>query len=89
MNIDIPPPGIHGLACKNSLVSHTIIEHIEAEWGIYALAIYVFIGTDDGLSPDRRQAIIWTNATLLFLKPMRINSSEIWSKNTMIFIKNY
>ena len=30
------------------------------------------IGSDNGLSPDRRQAIIWTNAGLLSIGPLRI-----------------
>ena len=29
------------------------------------------IGSDNGLSPDRRQAIIWTNAGLLLIGPLR------------------
>ena len=35
------------------------------------------IGSDNGLSPDRRQAIIWTNAELLFIGPWGTNFSEI------------
>ena len=35
------------------------------------------IGSDNGLSPDRRQAIIWTNAGLLLIWPLRTNFSEI------------
>ena len=35
------------------------------------------IGSDDGLSPDRRQAIIWTNAGILFIGPLRTNFKEI------------
>ena len=34
------------------------------------------IGSDNGLSPDRWQAIIWTNAGLLLIGPMGIKSSE-------------
>ena len=36
------------------------------------------IGSDNGLSPDRRQAIIWTNAGLLLNEPVGTNFSEIW-----------
>ena len=36
------------------------------------------IGSDNGLSPDRRQAIIWTNAGLLLIGPLGTNFSEIW-----------
>ena len=35
------------------------------------------IGADNGLSPGRRQAIIWTNAGLLLIGPLRTNFSEI------------
>ena len=36
------------------------------------------IGSDNGLLPDRRQAIIWTNAGLLLIGPIRTHFSEIW-----------
>ena len=35
------------------------------------------IGSDNGLSPDRRQAITWTNAGILIIGPLETNSSEI------------
>ena len=35
------------------------------------------IGSDNGLSPDRRQAIIWTNAGLLLIGPLGTNFIEI------------
>ena len=35
------------------------------------------IGSDNGLSPGRRQAIIWTNAGILLIGPLGSNSSEI------------
>ena len=38
------------------------------------------IGSDNGLSPDRRQAIIWTNAGLLLIGPLGTNFSEILIK---------
>ena len=41
------------------------IHLIEAEWRIYALVNQAIIGWDNGLSPARRQPIIWTNARLL------------------------
>ena len=34
------------------------------------------IGSDNGLSPDRRQAIIWTNARILLIGPLGTNFSE-------------
>ena len=35
------------------------------------------IGSDNGLSPGRRQAIIWTNAEILLIGPLGINFNEI------------
>ena len=35
------------------------------------------IGSDNGLSPGQRQAIIWSNAGILLIGPFRINFSEI------------
>ena len=49
-------------------------------WGrvthICALNLTV-IGSDNGLSPGRRQAIIWTNAGILFIGPLGTNFSEV------------
>ena len=42
------------------------------------------IGSDNGLSPDRRQAIIWTNVGLLVIGPLGTNFSE-----TLIEILTY
>ena len=38
------------------------------------------IGSDNGLSPGRRQAIIWTNAGMLLIGPLWTNFSEILSE---------
>ena len=35
------------------------------------------IGSDNGSSPERRQAIIWTNAGILLIGPLGTNFSEI------------
>ena len=37
-------------------------------------------GPDNGLSPGRRQAIIWTNAGMLFIGPIGTNFNEILIK---------
>ena len=34
-------------------------------------------GSDNGLSPGRRQAVIWTNAGILLIGPLGTNSTEI------------
>ena len=38
------------------------------------------VGSDNGLSPGRRQAIIWTNAWILLIEPLGTNFSEILIK---------
>ena len=38
------------------------------------------IDSDNGLSPDRRQAIIWTNAGLFLIGPLGTNFNEILIK---------
>ena len=38
------------------------------------------IGSDNGLSPGRRQVIIWTNAWILFIGPLGTNFSEFLNK---------
>ena len=35
------------------------------------------IGSNNGLSPGRHQAIIWTNVGILFIEPLETNFSEI------------
>ena len=37
----------------------------------------IIIGSNNGLSPWRRQAIIWTNAEILLIGPLGTNFSEI------------
>ena len=45
------------------------------------------IGSDNGLSPDRRQANIYTNAEILLIGPLGTNFSEIFNRNSNIFIE--
>ena len=37
----------------------------------------IFIGSDKGLSSDRRQIIFWTNGGILLIDPLRTNFGEI------------
>ena len=45
------------------------------------------IGSDNGLSPGRRQAIIWTNAAILLIRPLGTNFSEILIGNQTFSFK--
>ena len=48
----------------------------------------IIIGSDNGLSPGRRQAIIWTNAGILLIGPLGTNFNEILIEiHTFSFMK--
>ena len=48
------------------------------------------IGSDNGLSPGRRQAIIWTNAVILSIGPLGTNFNEtLIELFTFLFRKLY
>ena len=57
-----------------------IVTYILTHWGRVTY-IYVdkltIIGSDNGLSPGRRQAIIWTSAGIFLIRPLGRNFSEI------------
>ena len=56
------------------------IEFLLIHWGrvpYICVGIITIIGSDNGLSPDRPQAIIWTNAGILLNGPLGTNFSEI------------
>ena len=46
----------------------------------------IIIGSDNGLSPDRRQAIIWTNAGILLIGPLETNQWNL-DRNSYAFIQ--
>ena len=55
-------------------------DHTLTHWGRMthiSVSKVTIIGSDNGLSPDRRQAIIWTNAGILLIGPLGTNFSEI------------
>ena len=43
-------------------------------------------GSDNGLSPGRHQAIIWTNAGILLIRSLRTNFNEMLIENSNIFV---
>ena len=60
----------------------------EGKWHLYIASVnWAIIGSDNGLSPFWRQAIIWTNDGLLFIWSLRTNFSEIWIKIHWISFK--
>ena len=47
----------------------------------------IIVDSDNGLSPERRQAIIWTNAEILLIGPLGTNFSEILIEILTISLK--
>ena len=69
------------LLCYELKTKHHILwQNKLTHWGrvthIYVSELPI-IGSDNGLSPGRRQAIIWTNAGILLVGPLGTNFSEI------------
>ena len=65
--------------CKRTLSSLNTLTH----WGRLThicVGNLTIIGSDNGLSPGRRQAIIWTNAGILLIRTLGTNFSEIFSE---------
>ena len=67
----------HDVQCKHAV--NKVFKYL-TQWGrvrhIYVSKLSI-IGSDNGLSPGRRQAIIWTNAGILLIGPLGTNFSEI------------
>ena len=67
------------------------------KWGLFlthwgrvthiCVGYLTIIGSDNGLLPGRRQAIIWINAGILLIGPLGINFSEILIKIKKISFK--
>ena len=61
-------------------MSTAIIDHALTHWGRVThicISDLTITGSDNGLSPSRRQAIIRTNAWILLTRPLGTNFSEI------------
>ena len=61
-------------------VAHIVYDTCLNQWGRVThicVSKLTVIGSDNGLSPDQRQAIIWTDTGLLLIGPLGTNISEI------------
>ena len=65
--------------CKMSamLFSHWCVNTLRPSDAFICVVDLTIISSDNGLSPGRRQAIIWTNAGILLFGPLGTNFSEI------------
>ena len=64
-----------------------IISRIEAGRRTNASLDWTIISSDNGLAPNRRQAIIWTHDDWLWIGRQRTNSSDIWIKIHYLYKK--
>ena len=68
---------------QNVVVEYTIGSNMVNDlthWGRVThicVSKIIIIGSDNGSSPGRRQVIIWTNAGILLIEPLRTRISEI------------
>ena len=67
------------------MISQHLLTHSVRGTHIYVGKLTI-IGSDNGLSPGRRQAIIWTNAEILFIGPLGTNFREIVIEIKTFFI---
>ena len=80
LNSEVIPPGkliLYYLVSLNFPMPTQSLTH----WGRVTHICVVkltIIGSDNDLSPGRRQAIIWTNAGILLIGPLGTNFIEIW-----------
>ena len=74
-----------GFICNGEVIYLTslcevTLEDVLTHWGRVThicIGNLTIIGSDNGLSPERRQAIIWTNAGILLIGPLGTNFSGI------------
>ena len=62
------------------IIGYNSICLVLTHWGRVAhicVCKLTIIGSDNGLSPGRRQAIIWTNAEILLIRPLGTNFKEM------------
>ena len=70
--------GFHFLLwIKVPLIQHEPFNSLRPSDAYIGVSNLTIISSDNGLSPGRRQAIIWTDAGILLIGPSRTNFSEI------------
>ena len=71
---EMPQPSTNIISLKIAHIK--FYQNLPGASELKALFITI-IGSCNGLSPERRQAIIWTNAGILLIGPLGTNFSEI------------
>ena len=78
-----PLPELMLTSPKCGIQPRAIAKEVLTHWGRathICVGKLTIIGSDNGLSPGRRQAIIWTNAGILLIGPLGTNFIEILSE---------
>ena len=73
-------PGDARSQSNSSYGTDIVIPEYLTHWGRVThkcVGNLTIIGADNGLSPGRRQAIIWTNAGILLIRPLGTNFNEM------------
>ena len=71
---------MHQTTCTKKVYVDLNIDNFKTHWGRVphiCVSKLTIIGSDNSLSPDRRQAIIWTNDRKLLIGPLGTKFSEI------------
>ena len=71
-------------------ITRSSVATILTHWGRVThicIGKLTIIGSDNGLAPERRQAIIWTNARILLIEPLGTNFGEISIKIQIFSLK--
>ena len=82
LNVLVPllPQGIHFIHyhfIRTECCFMLVLNSLRPSDAYICVSKLTSIGSVNGLSPDRRQAIIWTNAGILLIEPLGTNFSEI------------
>ena len=76
----VTEPCVSGICRLVVILRTTMLVFYLTHWGRVThicVSKLTIISSDNGLSPGRRQAIIWTNAGILLIGPLGTNFSEI------------
>ena len=89
--VRFPKTNKHDMQCVYTIM-HTFLTFLclLTHWGRathICVGKLTVIGSDNGLSPGRRQAITWTNAGILLIRPWGPNFSEIFTANQIFSFK--
>ena len=68
---------LHRRETNSMHLSKKYVESLRPSDAYICVSKQNIISSDNGLSPERRQAIIWTNAGILLIGPMGTNFNEI------------